>query len=269
MSKDIKYKILIFDDDPAYLDSLEEEIYSCTNSAKYNIYIKKTTSSRYAMEYAESTLFDVFILDICNRQGSNKPTDMYDYQGQDLYDNLLDKHPKLVYTSKFFILSNLKPDIAKRIFGYKDADYLYKQECNCKSMAKLVKLYFDSHFKQNYERHLICDNTPCIGTINAKNIQINIANNKSNIVATQKMQQPLNIEELVEVIKCNIPSNITAAEKEQINDYLNRILIELEEIKPRKNLLNKIVCALKTIKGTAEFGAAIVALAEYISTVIK
>ena len=79
----------------------------------------------------------------------------------------------------------------------------------------------------------------------------------------------MNIEELVEVIKCNIPSNITAIEKEQINDYLNRILIELGEIKPRKNLLNKIISALKTIKGTAEFGAAIATLTEYISTVIK
>lgn len=269
MSKNIKYKILIFDDDPAYLDSLEEEIYSCTNSAEYDIYIKKTTSSRYAMEYAESTLFDVFILDICNRQGSDKPTDMYDYQGQDLYDNLLDKHPKLVYTSKFFILSNLKPNIAKRIFGYKDADYLYKQECNCKSMAKLVKIYFDSHFKQNYEEHCICENTPYVGTINAKNIQINIANNKSKIVTTQRMEPPLNVNELVEMIKCNIPSHITEIEKGQINDCLNRILNELEELNPRKNFLNKIVNTLKSIKGTVEFGAAIAALAEYISTVIK
>lgn len=266
MSKSIKYKILVFDDDPVYLDSLEEEIYSCTNSAAYDIYIKKTTSSRYAMEYAESTLFDVFILDICNRQGSDKPTDMYDYQGQDLYDNLLDKHPKLVYTSKFFILSNLKPDIAKRIFGYKDADYLYKQECNCKSMAKLVKIYFDSHFKQNYDGNSNCDykDNPYIGTINAENVQINIANHKSKIVATHKNEQPVNIEKLVEMIKCNVPINMSQAEKEQINDYLSQILTEIKEIKPRKKFLSTIVDALKAIKGTAEFGAAIVALAEYI-----
>lgn len=119
MGKQIQYKILLFDDDPVFLDSLEEAIYESTQISEYDVWILKTTSSRYALDSAESNLFDVFILDICNRQNSKKPVDLYDYQGQDLYINLLDKHPTLQFHSKFIILSNLKSDTARRIFGFR------------------------------------------------------------------------------------------------------------------------------------------------------
>lgn len=268
MSKPIKYNVLLFDDDPVFLDSLEAEIYSCTSSADYDIYIKKTTSSRYALEFAESTLFDVFILDVCNRQWSDKPTDMYDYQGQDLYNNLLDKHPKLQYVSKFIILSNLKPDIAKLIFGYKDAEYLYKQESNCKNTALYLKFYFDAHYKQNYDNSKSCNNAYdiCIKDINAENIQINIANNNSEISSTQENEKTLEVEKLVRNIQHNIPNTISLTEQKKIKECLEQILLEMKKEKPRRKVISAVVNSLKGIKGTVEFAAAVAELISFISS---
>lgn len=272
----IKYRILLFDDDPVFLDSLEDAIYKSTQSSEYEILILKTTSSRYALDSAESNLFDVFILDICNRQNSKNPVDFYDYQGQDLYVNLLDKHPILQYNSKFIVLSNLKPDTARRIFGYQKADYLYKQDHNCKSIAQYLKCYFDLHYSQNYSNLTNRNNTLSesnsvhIGNISAEQVQIIVNSGRSIVEASQSnTAQSQQLEELIHTIKENIPKNISSSDLEVLNQSISDIRLAITQPTSHKTHLKNICNHLKNIKGIAEFGAAITTLIEFVYSLIS
>lgn len=270
MSVSIKYKILMFDDDPAYLNAQEDAIYSAlSNSKNYDIFLAKTTSSRRALELAEDYLFDVFILDICSRKFDRYSLlDDFDYQGQDLYNNLLDKHPTLKYHAKFIIISNLPPKTAKQIFGYKEAEYLYKQQTNCYNLANNLKLYFDEKCKHesnsaNSVSSNNCYNLNVYGNDNS--LQINIASDNSTLNAVQN-----DIDKLDTLINkiYNLENNLSKNDLAELDENIKSLRAELSKSKPRKKNLNKIVNALSIMKDTTEFGAAIATLIEFLNTVI-
>lgn len=270
MSNTIKYKILMFDDDPVYLNALEEAIYSIVgNSKNYDIYLEKTTSSRRALVLAEDFLFDVFILDICSRKYDKYSLlDDFDYQGQDLYNNLLDNHPKLVYHAKFIVISNLPQKTAKKIFKYKEAEYLYKQQTNCYNLAYYLKSYFDEKFKResNENKDFLknkCYNLNVNGDDNYINLQINISKNNSNLNVFRNDT----ISKLEALIR-DIYSSANFLSKNDLitlNKNIELLKEELSKKEPKKNIIKKIIDALSAIKNTAEFGAAVAALIEFIS----
>jgi len=143
------YNVLIYEDDPLYLDELEDAIDALNDyGVKYSVRIYKFSSSRQAMECASTTVIDVFILDICARRNVKWVTDDYHYQGYDLYNQLIDHHPKLRYRAKFIVLSNLKRRYAKKAFNYIDADYLYKADTPPDKIAMFLKSYFDADWKK-------------------------------------------------------------------------------------------------------------------------
>lgn len=72
------------------------------------------------------------------------------------------------------------------------------------------------------------------------------------------------LQKLIKDIKDQIPQNISSEEKEVINDSLDSIESEVEKTNPKRSILRFAKKILTGIKGTAEFGAAIAALINFI-----
>lgn len=263
------YKILIFDDDPLSLQTEETAIYDIVGSSKdYDIFVEKSTNSRDVLDLAEDNLFDIFILDVCSRKGEGKfAYDYFDYQGQDLYDNLLDKHPKLKYNAKFIIVSNLNIKETKRIFDNRDAVYLCKQETNFTNLAYYLKTYFDEKYKSERKSFNEMKENNYSLNINGdgNKVQINISNDNS----TLNVHKDIDLEKLNSLIKSLYSSSecFSANELQELNESINLLKEELARQKPRKSFLKKIATSLSVFKETAEFGAAVAALIEFISQI--
>lgn len=270
MNNRMIYKILIFDDDPLSLQTEENAIYDVVGSSKdYDIYIEKSTSSRDVLDLAEDNTFDIFILDVCSRKGDGKfAYDYFDYQGQELYDNLLDKHPKLKYSAKFIVVSNLNIKETKRIFDYRDAVYLCKQETNFVNLAYYLKAYLDEKYKSEYNKYKNMNRGNYNININgdSNKLQINISNDNSN----QKINNNTDVEKLGQLISeiYSSSNNFTTKELQKLDENINLLRDELSKQKPRKRILNSIITSLSAIKEAAEFGASVATLIEFINQIM-
>ncbi len=99
--------------------------------------------------------------------------------------------------------------------------------------------------------------------------QINIFYDK----AVNKAKQNINvyspeIQALIEKVRENIPMGLSPSEARIVNDKLDTINSELAKSKPKKRLVNNAVNVLLKIKNTAEFGAAVATLVQFIQTMI-
>lgn len=97
--------------------------------------------------------------------------------------------------------------------------------------------------------------------------QVNIASDNAMIEATSTVticdNQKLN--ELIDAIRdCEKEQNFSEEEAETLDNSLKVISDEMNEQKPKAHYLKMALNGLKAIKGTAEFGAAVVALIQYI-----
>lgn len=107
--------------------------------------------------------------------------------------------------------------------------------------------------------------------ITVKDGQVNIANDNATINATNTVSG-INVDELTQLmegIKATAQnSNLSSEDKEIVSSSLEVIGEELKTEKPRKGFLKTAITGLQAIKGTAEFGAAVVALIQFIQPLI-
>ena len=107
--------------------------------------------------------------------------------------------------------------------------------------------------------------------ITVKDGQINIANDSAVINATNTVNGA-SIEGLVKLINevklAAENSNLSSEDAEMVRSNLEVIQEEAKADKPRVGFLKTAVLGLKAIKGTAEFGAAVVALIRFIQPLI-
>ncbi len=107
--------------------------------------------------------------------------------------------------------------------------------------------------------------------ITVKDGQINIANDNAVINATNTVNGA-NIEDLTKLINevklTAEKSNLSSEDAEMVSSNLEVIQEEVKADKPRVGFLKTAVSGLKAIKGTAEFGAAVVALIQFIQPII-
>lgn len=97
--------------------------------------------------------------------------------------------------------------------------------------------------------------------------QVNIANDNSTINATNTVNK-IDIAKLTELIQIirNNAGNLSEEEEEILTCSLEAIEEEANASAPRKNFLKAAITGLKTIKGTAEFTAAVASLIQFIQT---
>jgi hypothetical protein len=106
-------------------------------------------------------------------------------------------------------------------------------------------------------------------SITVNNGQVNLASDNATIHATQNngidVQQ---VKLFTDAVRSEVTSCLTDEEIETVNDNLD--IIESEAVKsgPRKGFLKTALIGLQAIKGTAEFGAAVIALVQFIQTLI-
>ena len=108
--------------------------------------------------------------------------------------------------------------------------------------------------------------------ISVRDGQVNIANDNSNIVAMNSTQ-PVDLdklEQLVTMVREHEKGEILCNDDvEVIDGSLDLITSEASSDKPKKGFIKSAVTALKGIKGTVEFGAAVAALIEFLQPLIK
>lgn len=107
--------------------------------------------------------------------------------------------------------------------------------------------------------------------ITVKDGQVNIANDNATISATNSVSGA-SIDELAKLISeiklAAESSNLSSDDAEMVSSNLEVIQEEVKADKPRVGFLKTAISGLKAIKGTAEFGAAVVALVQFIQPLI-
>lgn len=106
--------------------------------------------------------------------------------------------------------------------------------------------------------------------ITVKNGQVNIANDNASLVAHNTVA-PLQEElgRLIQDIKSLLEQHdLSEEDTDTLTCSLDVISEEMKEVKPRASFLKTAVNGIKMIKGTAEFGAAIVALIQFVQPFI-
>ena len=107
--------------------------------------------------------------------------------------------------------------------------------------------------------------------ISFKNGQVNIANDHATLNASN-MINDIDIEmfeKLLEAIKDEASRTvISTEEKDTLDNSLEVIEEEIKNDKPKKSVVKIALSSLKAIKGTAEFGAAVIALAQFLQPLI-
>ena len=108
-------------------------------------------------------------------------------------------------------------------------------------------------------------------TITVKNGQVNIANDNAVINATNTINGA-RLDELTKLISeiklAAENSKLSSDDAEMVNSNLEVIQEEVKADKPRVGFIKTAISGLKAIKGTAEFGAAVVALVQFIQPLI-
>lgn len=172
------------------------------------------------------------------------------------------------YSAKFIVVSNLNIKETKRIFDYRDAVYLCKQETNFVNLAYYLKAYLDEKYKSEYNKYKNMNESNYNININgdSNKLQINVSNDNSN----QKIYNNTDVEKLGQLINeiYSSSNNFTINELQKLDENFNLLRNELSYQKPRKRFLNNIIATLSAAKETTEFGAAIAAIIEFINQIV-
>ena len=95
-----------------------------------------------------------------------------------------------------------------------------------------------------------------------------IASDNATVTATNQVGvDSSELQRLIADIKAVVPM-LAPEEQETVSECLEVIETETSAEKPKKGMLKTALTTLKTVKGITEFGAAVAALAEFISTII-
>ena len=104
--------------------------------------------------------------------------------------------------------------------------------------------------------------------IHGGNVQINpdVHNTTINQINYSSGISTGELLSLIEIVKNTIPSALSAGEIAIVRDNLAIIEAETVSPSPKSTLLQNALSALKSIKGTVEFSAAVAALAQFVQT---
>jgi len=103
-------------------------------------------------------------------------------------------------------------------------------------------------------------------SITVNNGQVNLATDNAMIKAVQNNRVDVDhLKALLEAVRKEIGDNLSLEDTDTANESLEAIESELSQTIPKRSLLKTAIKGLTTLKSTAEFGAAVAALAEFIS----
>lgn len=108
--------------------------------------------------------------------------------------------------------------------------------------------------------------------ITVRDGQVNIANDNANISATNTVGS-IDIQELnrlIDTVRTEASkSKLTNDDMEIVDNGLDVIGEESQSYSPRKKFIKTAITGIKTVKGTAEFLAAVAALVQFVQPFVK
>ena len=105
--------------------------------------------------------------------------------------------------------------------------------------------------------------------VTVQNGQSIIATDNANVTATNTVGADAGeLAKLIADVRA-LSGNLSSEEQETVSDSLEVIEAEASSDKPKKGMLRTAIAALKNIKGITEFGEAVIALSEFVSTLMK
>ena len=158
---------------------------------------------------------------------------------------------------------------------YHDLAFLYAREANdavkefCNRIVLPFVNYIEGYLTEIGIQMGYDEDKKFMINVNGGVAQVNVANNNATVNATQRNGIDVSqLENIISDIMKNIPTDITQEEKEQISDSVEVIRAEVQSASPRKGFIKTALKGLQAINGTAQFGAAIVSLAQFLGTVL-
>ena len=105
-------------------------------------------------------------------------------------------------------------------------------------------------------------------TITVHNGQVNVANDNASITAVNSVG--IDRDKLMTLLQDvrDSAKNLSSDDAELVSDSLETIEAEAVLEHPTKGLLRTAVAGIKAVKGTAEFGAAVVALIQFLGSIL-
>ena len=105
-------------------------------------------------------------------------------------------------------------------------------------------------------------------SITVSNGQVNIANDSATITANNNVGLDIDqLERLISNVR-NTATGLSDGDAEVMSDSLEAIEDQVKAKKPKKGVIKTAITALKTLKGTVEFAAAIAALIQFVQAVL-
>lgn len=107
-----------------------------------------------------------------------------------------------------------------------------------------------------------------IYNVTVRDGQVNIASDNATIMATNNVGiDASELRKLVESVRTNCET-LSPEAQETVSECLEVIESEATAEKPKKSILRTAINTLKTVKGVAEFAAAVTALVEFVSSIL-
>lgn len=108
-----------------------------------------------------------------------------------------------------------------------------------------------------------------IYNVTVQNGQAIIANDNSTVTASAHIGASASeLEKLIASVRVATNTLASAEEKEVVSESLEVIETEAAAEKPKKSMLKTAIASLQTVKGAAEFGAAVAALIQFVGPML-
>ena len=105
-------------------------------------------------------------------------------------------------------------------------------------------------------------------SITVSNGQVNIASDNATITATNNVGVDLTqLDTLISNVRA-AAVEIAGEDAETLSDSLEVIEEQVKSDKPKKGFIKTAIAGIKTLKGTAEFAAAVAALVQFVQTIL-
>lgn len=204
-------------------------------------------------------------------QGYINPDDFQPVKPRTTFISMGDtKQEEISYTYQYlkYALENYDDFYTDIAWGYaKDDDDAVKEFCN-RIILPFVN-YIEGYLTEIGIKMGYDEDAKFMIHVNGGVAQVNVANDSGTVNATQNSGIDVSqMDKIISDILSNAPSNLQPEEQEQIAEDIEVVRTELVNPTPRKSLLKTALRGLQAINGTAQFGAAVAALAEFIAQII-
>ena len=180
------------------------------------------------------------------------------------------KQEEISYTYQYlkYAMENYHSFYHDMAFGYaREANDAVKEFCN-RIVLPFVN-YIEGYLTEIGIQMGYDEDKKFMINVNGGVAQVNVVNDNAIVHATQNNGIDISQLEIIisDIIK-HIPTDLTPEEREQISDSVEVIRTEVQSANPRKGFIKTALKGLQAINGTAQFGAAIATLVQFLGTIL-